>query len=71
VRADARWCDQKCPDVFVLSFREQIVGTQTLSQYMYEGRIDLDGATLTGTFKHRFFPCVPTPQQQSVARGLA
>lgn len=56
-----RWCDHKSPDVFVLSFREQIVGTQTLSQYMYDGRIDLDGSTLTGTFKHRFFPCEHAP----------
>ena len=55
-----RWCDPKSPHVFVLSFREQIVGTQTLSQCMYEGRIDLDGSTLTGTFKHRFFPCEHT-----------
>ena len=49
------WCDLKCEDVFVLSFREQVAGG-ALSQYMYEGRIELDGRALSGKFKHRFFP---------------
>eukprot|EP01047_Picozoa_sp_COSAG01_P062626 COSAG01_NODE_7991_length_2945_cov_2.490744_3_plen_62_part_00 len=40
----------------MLSFREQTAGG-ALSQYMYEGRIEMDGCTLSGRYKHRFFPC--------------